>query len=29
MFVCDGYVNGLQSVKKFYGYLARPEQLNK
>lgn len=29
MFVCDCHVNGLQSVKKFHGYLARPEQLDK
>lgn len=26
MFVCDCYVNGLQIVKKFYGYLE--EKLN-
>lgn len=29
MFVCDCYINDLQSVKKFYGYLERIVQLNK
>lgn len=29
MFVRDCYINDLQSVKKFYGYLERIVQLNK
>ena len=29
MFVYDCYINDLQSVKKFYGYLERIVQLNK